>query len=57
VSAQDGRPWATWKRANLLATPSMRKGCGTDWPRMFSALPILKPLLALRLNPGRANCA
>lgn len=57
MSSNDGRPWAKWKRANLLATPSLRKGCDFDWPRMFSALPILKPLLSLRLNPGRANSA
>lgn len=53
----DDRPWAAWKRGNLFATPSLRKGCDADWPRMFSALPILKPLLSLRLNPGLANSA
>jgi hypothetical protein len=47
----DSRPWATYKRDNLRATPSLRKGCDADWPRMFSALPILGALTALRLNP------
>jgi len=48
----DFRPWATWKRENLLATPSMRHGATlvTDFPRFFSALPYLKPLIALRIN-------
>ena len=48
----DSRPWATWKRENLLATPSMRHGATlvTNFPRFFSALPYLKPLIALRIN-------
>ena len=56
-SELDRRPWAAWKRHNLNATPSLRKGCDDNWPRCFSSLPILRPLLALRLNPGRALSA
>lgn len=46
----DLRPWATWKRENLLAGKSARR-LGTidrSYPRFFTSLPILRPLMAWR---------
>lgn len=47
----DLRPWATWKRENLLATKSGRTLASIDraYPRFFTSLPYLRPLMDWRM--------